>query len=238
MQPYIVPYIGYFQLIQSVDTFVFYDDVNFITKGFIHRNAILAHGQKMLFSVPLAGASQNLAINNINLHEHQYAGWWRKFEKTITQSYCATPYYDQVMPLVQAIFRSPPRLIAALAERSVRLIAEFLNLEVTFKKSSQINYNTEAKTENKILDLCDILQARTYINPVGGVALYNNSSFVEKNIKLQFLKSKSDAYPQKSTSFEPSLSMIDVLMNNSKDETLKLLRQYKLIEHVNDELKQ
>ena len=67
MQPYFFPYIGYFQLINAVDIFVFYDDVNFIKKGWVNRNNVLVNGQAKLITVPLEGASQNLLINQINL---------------------------------------------------------------------------------------------------------------------------------------------------------------------------
>ncbi len=68
MQPYIFPYLGYFQLLSAVDRFVFFDDVNFIKKGWIHRNQLLVSGQKHLFSVPLQRASQNKLIKDTYLH--------------------------------------------------------------------------------------------------------------------------------------------------------------------------
>ena len=52
MQPYIFPYLGYFQLVNCVDTFVFYDDVNFIKRGWINRNKILINGKEVLLSFP------------------------------------------------------------------------------------------------------------------------------------------------------------------------------------------
>ena len=67
MQPYFMPYIGYFQLINAVDKFIIYDDVNFIKKGWINRNNILANKSKMMFTIPLKKASQNELIKNINI---------------------------------------------------------------------------------------------------------------------------------------------------------------------------
>ena len=70
MQPYFLPYIGYFQLINAVDVFVVYDDVNYIKKGWINRNNILVNGEGFLFNIPLQEVSQNKSINQINIEEN------------------------------------------------------------------------------------------------------------------------------------------------------------------------
>ena len=67
MQPYLFPYIGYWQLIHAVDTFVIFDDVNYIKKGYINRNNILVNGQKQTFTLELMSASQNKLINDIDI---------------------------------------------------------------------------------------------------------------------------------------------------------------------------
>ena len=65
MQPYLFPYLGYFQLIAAVDKFVFYDDVNFIKNGWINRNRLLISGKVNYITIPLSGASSFLKINQV-----------------------------------------------------------------------------------------------------------------------------------------------------------------------------
>src|SRR5690606_3799363 len=92
MQPYLFPYLGYFQLINAVETFVFYDDVNFIKRGWINRNQILVDNKAALFTVPLKKASQNKLINEIDMAIDEK--WLSQFFKTIEQNYKNAPYFD------------------------------------------------------------------------------------------------------------------------------------------------
>ncbi len=79
MQPYIFPYIGYFQLIHAADVFVFYDDVNYINRGWINRNRILLNGKDQLFTIPCKEASQNKLIKDIEVLADKKA-----FQKMLT----------------------------------------------------------------------------------------------------------------------------------------------------------
>jgi len=236
MQPYLLPYLGYYQLVNAVDIFVFYDDVHFITKGYINRNAILVNGNSFTFTVPLSKASQNVLIKDVAVHQKDYAKWWAKFKKTLTQSYISAPFFDDTMCLMENIFQDPSNSIAVLAEKSIRTISDYLDFSTVFKKSSEVSYDRNAAGEKKIMELCAIFGADTYINPIGGKELYTSTSFKKKDMELLFLKSRNVTYPQKTEKFTPSLSIIDVLMHNNKAEILELIEAFELIktaEHGN-----
>ncbi|MDR6194877.1 WbqC family protein [Siphonobacter sp. SORGH_AS_0500] len=96
MQPYLFPYIGYFQLLNAVDKFVIYDDVAFINRGWINRNSILNNGKAQLFTVPLKEASQNKLIHEISIDTDQK--WRDKLLKTIQQNYKKAPHFAAVFP--------------------------------------------------------------------------------------------------------------------------------------------
>ena len=91
MQPYLFPYIGYFQLINAVDTFVVYDDVNYIKKGWINRNSILVNEKPFLFTVDLKEVSQNKLINEITIDEN--SNWKKNILRTIELSYKKAPFF-------------------------------------------------------------------------------------------------------------------------------------------------
>src|SRR4051812_42347879 len=99
MQPYIFPYIGYFQLIAAVDAFVIYDDVNYIKQGWINRNRILFNGKDLLFTVPLENASSFKKINEVSVHKHLYEGWKVKFGKSLRATYFKAPYFNEIISL-------------------------------------------------------------------------------------------------------------------------------------------
>jgi len=226
MQPYIFPYIGYFQLINAVDKFIIYDDVNFINKGFINRNNILVSGDRHLFTIPLKDASQNKLILEVALSDD---AWKKKFLKTIQQSYQKAPNYQKVFVLIEEIVNLESVTINELILHSLRIICSYMNITTEIIPSSTIYNNTHLKSQNRIIDICKQEQASHYINPVGGMELYDKSIFEEEHIQLSFLKSVAGPYSQFKNAFVPWLSIIDVLMFNDAETIDRLLKEYELL---------
>lgn len=228
MQPYIFPYIGYFQLIEAVDVFVFYDDVNFIKKGWINRNKILSDGSEYTFTIPLAHASQNKKINELSVVLD--TRWKDKFYKHIVATYSKAPYFDSVFELVKKVIESKKDTISELAIFSMELVSTMLGLSTKFLKSSaHFSESTHLKGAERLISICKTLNAQTYINPIGGQDLYDKSFFLDEGISLYFLKSDNASYQQFGKDYVPWLSIIDVLMFNSKDDAKKMLTNYHLI---------
>jgi hypothetical protein len=227
MQPYIFPYIGYFQLINLADKFVIYDDVSFINKGWINRNNILLDGQPHLFTIPLRSSSQNKLINQTEIGD--ISVWRNKFFKTIEHAYKKAPHFDEVSALLNEIFNNKFIYIHQLALVSLTRICKYLLIDTPFFKSSGILGDTELKSHDRILDICVKLHADHYINPVGGLKLYSRVQFESKGISINFLEVKPQSYSQSGNNFIPNLSIIDVLMYNSVEQVRELLNQYRLI---------
>ena len=227
MQPYIFPYIGYFQLINAVDKFVIYDDVNFINKGWINRNRILNNGKDSLFSIPLKEASQNKLINEIDVNWD--SAWKSKFMKTIEQCYKKAPFYQETLLIIQQTLQIDDEPISRIIENNLRPICAYLDIKTEIVSSSAIYQNTHLKAQERILGICLQEKATQYINPIGGLELYDKRFFEAKNITLNFIKSKPIEYPQFKNEFVPWLSMIDVLMFNSKEKITSFLNNYELV---------
>lgn len=227
MQPYIFPYIGYFQLINAVDKFVIYDDVNFINKGWINRNRILNNGKDSLFSIPLKEASQNKLINEIEVNWD--SAWKSKFLKTLEQCYKKAPFYQETLLIIEETFSIDHEPISKVIEYNLRLICGYLDIKTEIISSSAIYENTHLKAQERILAICLQEKATQYINPIGGLELYDKDFFEAKNINLNFIKSKSIEYPQFKNEFVPWLSIIDVLMFNSKEIVKDFLGNYELM---------
>lgn len=227
MQPYIFPYIGYFQLINSVDKFVIYDDVNFINKGWINRNRILNNGKDSLFSIPLKEASQNKLINEIEVNWD--ANWKSKFLKTIEQCYKKAPYFQEVSTIIAQTLYVDNESISKVIVNNLRLICNYLTIKTEIISSAAIYQNTHLKAQERILDICLQENATQYINPIGGLELYDKDIFEAKGIVMNFIKSNPVEYPQFKNNFVPWLSMIDVMMFNSKEEINQYLNNYELV---------
>lgn len=212
MQPYFFPYLGYFQLIHAVDTFVFYDDVTFRKQGWINRNRILIGGSPGYFSVPLRGASSSVAINRTAVDHEHLSRWRRKFLRTLAESYTSSGSRNAVLGLVEAVLDVEAPNIASLAQRSVRVCCEYLDLETRFLTSSG-SFPASGRTGvGRILEICMVAGASVYVNPPGGRALYDRTTFGQAGIALRILAPQLDVYPQPAGTFVPGLSIIDVLM--------------------------
>lgn len=227
MQPYIFPYIGYFQLIKAVDKFVLYDDVNFINRGWINRNRILVNGKDSMFTIPLKDASQNKLINEIDVNWDD--NWKSKFLKTIEQSYKKAPFYVQILPIIEKTINLERNKFSEIIEQNLRLICEYLDIKTEIIHSSTIYQNIDKKAQERILDICLQEKANHYINPIGGLELYDKEVFAKENMQMNFIKSLPVEYKQFKNEFVPWLSIIDVLMFNSKENINEFLNNYELI---------
>jgi len=224
MQPYLFPYIGYLQLLNAVDTFVIFDDVNFIKKGYINRNSILVNGKAQLFTLELIGASQNKLIHEVEVGSNS-----QKLLKTIEMAYKKALYFSDVFPMLEDILNNKEKNLAKFIGYSLEQVSNYLKVSTKFIYSSNIEKNNNLKAQNKIIDICKNLNARRYINAIGGQELYNKELFKENCIELNFLKTESIEYKQFKNDFVPYLSIIDILMFNSKDEIKTMLNRYELI---------
>lgn len=227
MQPYFLPYIGYMQLMHAVDTFVLYDDVAFINRGWINRNKLLINGQEHLFTVPLKDASQNKRINEVHLADDPK--WRGKLLKTIEQGYRKAPFYQTVMPLTEKMVNFTTDSIADLIYFSLVELNQYLGLNTRLIPSSSVYQNEELKAQERILAICQQENAARYINPIGGMELYDKSTFTQAGIELNFIKAKRVEYPQFRNEFIPWLSILDMLMFNDIATIKTMLNEYELV---------
>lgn len=229
MQPYIFPYIGYFQLIQSVDRFVFYDDVNFIKQGWINRNKLLVGGRANLFTVPIKKISSFTPILKTRINKTNYKAWRKKYFSTIEQSYKKAPYFAGVLNILHDVFEENPNFISELSIQSVVTVAKYLEMSTYFVKSSMIYENSKLNGEERVLDICKKESAKVYINPIAGKELYSKDHFDANGICLKLLKPGIIKYKQFNQDFVPWLSVIDIMMFNTVDQIHNLLIKYELI---------
>ncbi|MCY7349158.1 MAG: WbqC family protein [Cytophagaceae bacterium] len=226
MQPYFMPYIGYVQLMKTVDKFIVYDDVAFINRGWVNRNQILVSGKAHLFTIPLREASQNRMIRDIELDNS--TAWRVKLLRTIQQSYKKAPHFEAVYTLLERVLNSDAASIGQLATQGLRTVNQYLSIETELIESSSIYQNQQLKGQERILDICQQTGASRYINPIGGVELYDKPTFAAAGIQLQFIEAQRADYPQFGAEFVPWLSILDVLLFNDPAQTHQLLERFTL----------
>ncbi|REE20884.1 MULTISPECIES: WbqC family protein [unclassified Paraburkholderia] len=221
MQPYLFPYIGYFQLAAAVDKFVFYDDVNFIKNGWINRNRMLLGDQVRYLTVPLRGASPSLKINEVLVEPRER--WLRKLLESIRHAYAKAPHYAQVSALVGRILAEPLAPVSQLASHTVMEICKYLEIDTEFVPSSTKYGNAQLKGAERVIDICAREHASTYVNLPGGRALYDSAAFLTRGVELAFVEPNLCPYTQFDDTFHPALSILDVLMFNSKNSVRDML---------------
>jgi hypothetical protein len=223
MQPYLFPYIGYFQLIDASDLFLVYDDVAYIKQGYINRNSVLSANGATRFTVPVPGASSNKLISNL-----KFSTDVAKVLKTIEQGYSKALYFETVFPLVREILEHENRSIASVCMKSYQTIFSYLGLEKKIKKTSELDYDRTESARDRLIALCHKFEADCYINAPGGRSLYAKSDFAEHGVELKFIDSLPLEYRQGDGEFVPNLSIIDVLMHCPPEEVVSLIAQYEL----------
>lgn len=230
MQPYFFPYIGYYQLINAVDTFVILDDVNYIMRGWINRNNILLNNKAHMISVPLSKPSQNKLImeTQINFTEKSKDS----FIRTVDMAYKKAPFFKCVFPLFLEIMEYKDNDLTAFLENSIKRVLSYLNIEKKITRSSLFSKDSSLKAQERIIEICKLLGTDLYINPIGGVTLYDSDKFKKESIDLKFIKTNFDTicYKQMNGEFVGGLSFIDVLMFNPVDRIHTFLQQYCLVE--------
>ena len=224
MQPYFMPYIGYWQLMAAVDTYVVYDDVNYIKGGWVARNNILLNGQKHMFTITLNGASPNKLVNEITIKDD-----FKKFSRLIESAYRKAPYYAEVSALLEKIYSYEDKSLGAFMVNSFQVVLEYLEIDTKLILSSMIEKDNSLRGKEKVKHICQLLGADTYYNAIGGQELYDKNDFKAGGIDLYFVQTNLTPYAQLGNEFVPGLSMIDVLMFNSPTEVKQLLTNYKLV---------
>lgn len=223
MQPYIFPYIGYFQLMDLVDEFVIYDNIEYTKKGWINRNRILSNGKDIFITIPLKKDSDFLNIDKRFLSE-DWQTEKKKLTNRIIESYRKAPHFKEVFPIIESIINSEEKQLFKFLLNSIEVLRKYLGITTKILVSSEQNIDHTLKSSDKVIALCKFRNADIYINSIGGLDLYNIEEFKGNGIELKFIKTKTIEYQQYENVFIPNLSIIDVLMFNNLGKVKQFIK--------------
>jgi hypothetical protein len=229
MQPYFLPYIGYFQLMGAVDKFILLDSANYIKGGWINRNRLLLSGTAHTFTIPLQYASQNKLICQSEIAPDEK--WGAAFLKKISYAYAKAPHYSAVKKIIESIVCHDETRLEAFIANSLSCVARYIGLTTDLVPTSQHYGSATLKGQERIIGICREEGAQQYVNSEGGRSLYKREAFYDQGIDLKFLSSTPTEYDQgllANTPFVPNLSILDVLMFNDPPEIRRMLESYRL----------
>ncbi len=223
-QPYFFPYIGYWQLINISDIYVLSDSMQYIKKGYINRNDILIDGKRHRYTLEVLGVHSDKLINEIRVGKNA-----KKILKSIFNAYKKAPYFEETYPILEQIFLNDEKNLAKYVGYSIERVARYLGMDTKFIYLSDLQGETTLRAQDRTIDICKRLNADQYINAIGGQKLYSKEIFKDHGVKLNFIETETVEYRQFHNEFVPNLSIIDVMMFNSRKEIKEMLKKYVLI---------
>ena len=224
-QPYFIPYIGYWQLIDSVDLFAIADNYNYIKRGWVNRNRILDKDTVRYYTLDVERASQNRYITDHFLKPLDK----EKKLSHLDVYYHKAPYFNEGMELMDRIFSFEGNNLADFLYNSICLVSEYLGIRTKIVRTSDYEQDPFLRFADRVYDYCRQMGADEYHNPIGGMALYSFEEFAAHGLKLSFVEAIPREYPQSSSEFIFGLSIIDIIMNNNLEQIRQLLDSRRLI---------
>lgn len=220
MQPYFLPYIGYFQLVAAADLFVVYDNIEYTKKGWINRNRILRNDRDVMITLPLKADSDFLDVVDRRLADDFRP---KKLLAQIEGAYRKAPHFAETRDLLEDVFVCDDRNLFGFIHHSIGRICTHLGIDTPIRTSSSFAIDHDLKGADKVLALCTAAGADAYVNPIGGVDLYSKDVFAARGIDLSFLRARPIEYTQFGAAFVPWLSIVDVMMFNSREAISDML---------------
>lgn len=228
MQPYLFPYIGYWQLIANSDEFVFFDVVQYKKRSWMNRNRILhpnASKDFLYISIPIKKHSQGTLISDVVLNNTEK--WQDKILGQLTvYKKLKAPFYNETIDLIKTIFSKGYESFLSLSIESTKVICNYLDMDLKYQIASDIDFDRDQieGPADWALEISKKLKATNYINPHGGYKIFDEDKYNTNDIDIKFLKSNLTPYKQsRRENFTSGLSIIDLLMFQSKEEIQSLL---------------
>jgi hypothetical protein len=214
---------------KAADEFVVYDNIEYTKKGWINRNRMLQNGKDTFFTLPLKKDSDFLFIKDRFLCEN-WETEKQKILNKIKENYRKAPFFDSTFRLFENCINFKDTNLFNFIFNSLTVIKEHLEINTRFTISSDLEINHQLKSEKKVIEICKNRKAEIYINAIGGRELYSKNEFQQNNIDLKFIETGKIEYKQFDNQFISNLSILDLMMFNSKTTIKEFLQtEYTLI---------
>lgn len=214
LQSNYIPWKGVFDMMNKVDTFVFFEDVDFTKRDWRIRNKIKTPEGEIWLTIPVKKASRGTKIYEIQISQEE--NWQEKHYKTITQYYKKAKYFEEYKWLLDKIYLEKKwKNLSEFNIFSNILIAKELGIKTEFINSKDLK--TSGTKDDKLIEICEKLGGNYYLSGPAAKDYINNEKFKNKNINLAYIKYEYPEYKQLYGEFNHYLSIFDVLFNCGKD---------------------
>jgi len=208
LQPAYIPWLGFFEQLDMTDIFVFLDHVQYTHRSWYNRNYILgSNGKKILLTIPLHKSAQQTAIKDMKIFND--SNWKKKHLSSIKNSYSKTPYYNDVLSLMEKSLFSNHKFLGELTVEIIINIANYLGIKSEFVLSSDLD--CKEKREHLMIEIVSKCKADILLTGSSGKNLYHQSLFDKQKIRVEYQEYEHPQYNQSSENFVSYLSIIDLI---------------------------
>ncbi len=229
MQPTYLPWLGYFDLIDQVNKFVFLDSVQLARRSWQVRNRINTKQGELFLTVPLqkTGHRDETLICEAKLCETQ--NWKEKHLHSIEHAYKKTPYFTEVFPILLSVYQLPFSSLANFNISLIKVFSQKLGIKTDFYRSSELPLESESKKDHLLTELCKLSRTTAYLSPVGSFNYIEMESpggaFIANDIELYYHNYSHPRYNQGSKDFVPYMCILDLLFNEGFKNSLAIIKK-------------
>ena len=224
MQPTYLPWVGYFDLMDRCDVFVYLDSVQFAKRSWQQRNRIKAREGELMLTVPvLSKGLREQKICDTLIDQAQDFG--RKHAASLRAAYSRAPHYKTVSEGFQAIAGKKHEKLSDLNIDLIEWLAGSLGIRRKTVRSSSLPVS--GKRSELLLDICKAVGAGKYLSPAGSREYLEEDAVLagDNGIELLYHEYAPAEYPQLHGAFAPFMSAVDLVMNQSQAEALEAVRK-------------
>ena len=227
MQPTFIPWLGYLDLIDQVDHFIFLNDVKLEKSSWQVRNRIKSIHGELYLTIPIWKTKSRLEMLILEAEINQQENWKSKHSKTIKQAYQKTPFFGEVFPFVEQMLETESNLLGEFNTQIIKAICERIGISTAFH-SSALMQTKEGVKDARLISLCLELNCTDYISPPGSSVYINKEvlggQFVDSRVSLFYMDYAHPSYHQLYGDFLPYMSVVDLLFNVGFEKALETIR--------------
>jgi len=227
MQPTYIPWIGYFDLMDQSDIFIFYDNVKITRSYWDVRNKIREKNGSIFLSVPIKRNLPSKDLTFVNAKINYDVPWINKHLKSIKQNYQKSKHFDELYTIFSKIINEKKQYLADININLIEIFRKKMGIDTIVRKTSQMDSFCGAKDE-KLVNICKSIKADKYLSPIGAAPYIEKTNpggnFSLNNIKLFYHNYLHPQYEQQYKPFISHLSIIDLLFNYGFNDSLEVLR--------------
>jgi len=218
-QPDFLPYLGFFHRLLSADKFVILDDVQFLRRGWHHRDKIKSQNGETWLTVGLKKTSQNSKINEMQLNNES---WRENHLNLISQNYKKAIYFDEIYPYLHDLYLGTYTALIDFNVAGIKMLMKLFSINIGLSYSSE--HSLISKSNQLLVDILTNENSTHYLSGTGAQDYFEEKPFIEKDIKVIWQEFTHPIYPQLYGGFIPNLSSIDLLFNCGIIQSRKVLR--------------